>query len=128
MKSPIIQIMAIWIKSLSIYLIDEVRLRNFLDELVSVLGMTVIMPTVGVKLPINGNYLDFRGRKPDVEDSGYSFVVLISESHIAIHTWPKFGKAFLDIVSCKEFEEDMVSNLIKKYFPGSNITSSSLRM
>lgn len=127
MKNPIIQIMAVWISSAELFM-QEVRLRDFLDELVLALNMTVIMPTMGVRLPIKGNYKDHRGNKPDEEDCGHSMVVLISESHIAIHTWPKFNRAFLDIVSCKDFNEEVVKVLIEKYFPNSTINRSSLRM
>ena len=33
---------------------------------------------------------------------GVSGVVVIAESHIAIHTWPEFGAASIDIFSCTE--------------------------
>jgi len=33
---------------------------------------------------------------------GVSGVVVISESHLAIHTWPEFGYAAVDIFTCGE--------------------------
>ncbi|MER3429231.1 MAG: adenosylmethionine decarboxylase [Pyrinomonas sp.] len=33
---------------------------------------------------------------------GVSGVVVIAESHIAIHTWPEYGYAALDIFTCSE--------------------------
>lgn len=34
------------------------------------------------------------------EPQGVSGVVVISESHLAIHTWPEFGYAAVDIFTC----------------------------
>ena len=31
---------------------------------------------------------------------GVSGVVVISESHLAIHTWPEFGYAAIDVFTC----------------------------
>lgn len=31
---------------------------------------------------------------------GFSYVLFIAESHIAIHTWPEYGYAALDIFTC----------------------------
>ncbi len=69
------------------------------------------------------NYADKNGKIPSEEDSGYSFVTLIAESHICIHTWDKFGKAFLEIASCKRFNIGAVETSIKKSFPGCKLKS-----
>ncbi|MEW5819147.1 MAG: adenosylmethionine decarboxylase [Cyanobacteriota bacterium] len=36
------------------------------------------------------------------EPSGVTGVLLLSESHICIHTWPEFNMAALDIFSCSD--------------------------
>lgn len=77
--------------------------------------MTVIIPTMGVKVPIE-NYFDERGKKLKDGDFGYSYLVGIAESHIALHTWPKYEKAFLTIVSCKKFKEKAVESVIESFF------------
>lgn len=33
---------------------------------------------------------------------GLSLIFVISQSHIAIHTWPEFGYLHLDILTCSE--------------------------
>jgi S-adenosylmethionine decarboxylase len=41
---------------------------------------------------------------------GYSGFVLISESHIAFHTWPEHFLCELTIVSCKSFSAQQATN------------------
>jgi len=53
------------------------------------------------------------GKKP--EDCGVSGFVMIAESHIAIHTFPKKNFLTADIYSCKWFE----SNVAIPYLKGS---------
>lgn len=36
------------------------------------------------------------------EPQGFTALLLLSTSHLAIHTWPEKGKAQLDVLSCKE--------------------------
>jgi S-adenosylmethionine decarboxylase len=45
----------------------------------------------------------YRGVKP--EDWGVSGFVLIAESHIAVHTFPEHQQVWVDIFSCKGFDE-----------------------
>lgn len=37
---------------------------------------------------------------PDQEQSGITGVVLLAESHLAIHTWPELGGVTLDVYVC----------------------------
>ena len=49
------------------------------------------------------NVFEYAGVKP--EDWGVSGFVLIAESHIAVHTFPEHGQVWVDIFSCKGFDE-----------------------
>ncbi len=69
-------------------------LTDLLDRYPKELNMTPIMPPYVFKYD-GGNVK---------EDWGISGIVLIAESHIAIHTFPEKGFFTLDIFSCKEFE------------------------
>ncbi len=40
---------------------------------------------------------------------GVSGVVVISESHLAIHTWPEYGYAAVDVFTCGEEVDPQVS-------------------
>lgn len=46
------------------------------------------------------------------EDEGITGFVVIAESHISIHTFPKKNYAFIDAFSCKDFEVEKV----REYF------------
>ena len=50
------------------------------------------------------------------ERSGVSGVVILYESHAAIHTYPHLGGAFVDIFSCRAFDHEVVLAVIDEYF------------
>ena len=75
-------------------LADENLVRAFLDLCPSAIGMTKIAPPYVCR---------YSGAKP--EDWGISGFVLIAESHIAIHTFPEHQQVWVDIFSCKGFDE-----------------------
>src|SRR5690349_11184558 len=52
---------------------------------------------------------------------GVSGVVVIQESHLAIHTWPEFGYAAVDVFTCGEAVNPWVSyNFLKEAFKAKN--------
>ena len=75
-------------------LASEELVRGLLDHLPERIGMTKIAD------PHVQRYV---GSKP--EDWGVSGFVLIAESHIAIHTFPDHRYVWVDVFSCKGFEE-----------------------
>lgn len=48
--------------------------------------------------------------------SGVSGVVILYESHAAIHTYPLVGGAFVDIFSCREFDSEVVLGVFREFF------------
>lgn len=48
--------------------------------------------------------------------SGVSGVVILYESHAAIHTYPWLGGAFVDIFSCREFDHEVVLGVFDEFF------------
>lgn len=64
---------------------DEGSIRTIMLEAARVCGATVISAS-------------FRRFEPH----GISGVVVIAESHLAIHTWPEHGYAALDLFTCGE--------------------------
>lgn len=50
------------------------------------------------------------------EKRGWSGVVILYESHAAIHSYPELGEAFVDIFSCKEFNVKDVTDTMTSYF------------
>lgn len=59
---------------------------------------------------------------------GVSGVVVISESHLAIHTWPELGYAAVDVFTCGEKVDpwDACKYLVEK-FKAENMTATEIR-
>ncbi len=74
-------------------LADASLVREMLDLYPDMLGMAKICEPVVVR---------YQGPVP--EDWGISGVVMIAESHIAVHTFPERGMVWADIFSCRPFE------------------------
>ncbi len=59
---------------------------------------------------------------------GLSGVVVISESHLTIHTWPELGYAAVDIFTCGETVDPWVScNYLKRRFSAENMTAREIK-
>ena len=59
---------------------------------------------------------------------GVSGVVIISESHLAIHTWPEYGYAAVDLFTCGEQCDPKISyEFLKKKFNSKKATFSELK-
>lgn len=65
------------------FLNDAWSLENILKQAATVAGATVIKSFVHQFSP-----------------HGVSGVVIIAESHVAIHTWPEYGYAAIDVFTC----------------------------
>lgn len=58
---------------------------------------------------------------------GVSGVIIISESHLAIHTWPELGYAAVDLFTCGEKCDPKVAyDFLKKCFDSKNASFSQL--
>lgn len=56
------------------------------------------------------------------EPQGVSAVVIISESHVAIHTWPEFSYAALDFYTCGQEDPEPAVREIAESFKAKDIT------
>ncbi len=84
---------------------DPDALFRFLDEYPDAIGMTKITtPQV----------YTYAGRKP--EDNGLSGFVLIAESHISVHTFPRRQYINIDVFSCMEFDASKALNELRATF------------
>src|SRR5690554_8003446 len=59
---------------------------------------------------------------------GVSGVVVISESHLAIHTWPEYGYAAVDVYTCGDRVNpwDAYDYLVKQFGAG-RVTATEMR-
>lgn len=58
---------------------------------------------------------------------GVSGVVVISESHLAIHTWPELGYAAVDVFTCGDKVDPWVSaNYLKESFAARRLSAQEI--
>ncbi|MGQ9479035.1 MAG: adenosylmethionine decarboxylase [Thermoproteota archaeon] len=76
--------------------------KNLLDNLDHVRNTLL-----DAALKANTRIIDYRFHR--FTPQGVSGVVVIAESHIAIHTWPEYGYAALDIFTCGDRSMPMIA-------------------
>ena len=86
-------------------LADRNIVEQVLNDYPAAIGMT----------KIGGPYM-FEYQAPDPAYSGVSGIVVIAESHIAIHTFPELDYFTMDIFSCKNFDHELAIDYIKTAF------------
>lgn len=84
---------------------QKISIKKFVKELVSSIEM------IPYKEPIIEHFAEH-----SEEAAGYSLVQLIQTSAICGHFSDKNRDAYLDIFSCKSFDNDKVIEVIRKYF------------
>ncbi|MGH2485421.1 MAG: adenosylmethionine decarboxylase, partial [Ktedonobacterales bacterium] len=84
---------------------DRILVEQILNDYPNAIGMT----------KIGGPYM-FEYQAPDPAYSGVSGLVVIAESHIAIHTFPELDYFTMDIFSCKNFDHETAIEYIRKAF------------
>jgi S-adenosylmethionine decarboxylase len=57
---------------------------------------------------------------------GYTGVIVLSNSHLSIHTWPERGFAAIDVYFCDECNPRDVVEFIEDYFKPTHYTSQTL--
>ncbi|MBW2983827.1 adenosylmethionine decarboxylase [Candidatus Woesearchaeota archaeon] len=60
-------------------------------------------------------------------ESGITGFVLLAESHISIHTYPKKGYFAFDIFSCKEFDTEKTVGYVKDKFSAKRIKKGIIK-
>lgn len=84
-------------------LIGKEQITTLLETLVDRVGMRVLAgPMVAEE----------RGTPAQ---HGWSGVVILYESHAAIHTYPNQQEAFIDLFSCKDFEPSLVLETLSSF-------------
>ena len=81
---------------------DRLLIERILTDYPQAIGMT----------RIGGPYM-FEYQAPDPAYSGVSGLVVIAESHIAIHTFPALDYFTMDIFSCKNFDHEVAIQYIR---------------
>jgi S-adenosylmethionine decarboxylase len=93
---------------------NDDALTTFMRDLVARIGMTVIA----------GPLVATEEGPPD--KAGKSAVVILAESHAAIHTYPGLREIFVNIFSCKPFREDDVLAELTRLVGGFEVSERSM--
>jgi len=88
---------------------DTEFLERALLDLVGLLDMDVLDGPRFRKVELDPGQLE-----TDSDDGGVTGIVLISTSHVSIHTWPLRERFSLDVFSCQHFSEDVVQDFLKE--------------
>lgn len=88
-------------------LADEKFVLDFLDKLPTMVGMKKIADPF---------LINFLGKTGTFDKGGISAVVLISTSHISVHTFPYQKFMSIDIFSCKNFDVKKTIEIIQSTF------------
>jgi len=94
------------------YLLEKrAMVERFLKSAVRHLGMTKLYGPVVVLAPGNSKK----------DPGGWSGFVIIQESHISVHTFPKRKFVSIDIYSCRDFSHRRITAFVKKFFLANSI-------
>ena len=86
---------------------DAQRIENYMKRAALECGATIVSST-------------FQTFNPH----GVSGVIVIAESHLAIHTWPEYGYAAVDVFTCGETVDPAVANeALKEYLQAKKVTT-----
>lgn len=83
-------------------------LRETLLEVVRMLDMQVVD---GPRL--HKVELDRRKLESEDDDGGVTGVVVVSTSHVSVHTWPLRERFSFDVFSCREFDWQVVDDFLR---------------
>ena len=80
------------------------------DQIVSRLNLTSVKKV----------YFQF---KPE----GVTVIQILSQSHLAIHFWPKLNFVHIDLVSCVEVEQDVFEDALRNVFSKYGVSELKLK-
>lgn len=76
------------------------RIKSILTELVELLEMKALSKP-----------LLFRG----TTNEGWTGIIIIEESHIAIHSFEEYNKTWVDILSCRKFSKEKIKEFLTEF-------------
>ena len=82
-----------------------------------------LLKTVVQAINISGMHLCGTPQVTTIDDGEYggvSILALITESHVALHTWPKFGHTWVDIATCGTGIPEKGLDVIRKFLMADN--------
>lgn len=87
--------------------------KKFVADLIPTIRMTLLGDVHAYSVPIE---LAKASLECEEDEGGVTCVGVLSTSHVAIHTWPERSYAVLDVYSCREFDSEVVLDLVMGTF------------
>jgi S-adenosylmethionine decarboxylase len=96
---------------------------RFLTDLIEALGMRPLGETHMYEV---AEEIEKMGVEPFEDEGGVTGVCVLSTSHCAIHTWPLRSFFVMDVYSCRDFDDQVVRDLVKERFATYKLRVSDL--
>jgi S-adenosylmethionine/arginine decarboxylase-like enzyme len=96
---------------------DLGRIHRFLHHVVS----EIRMRSLGTHLYDVPIAIRRFGEDPLGDEGGITALVVLSTSHIALHTWPTEGGARISIDSCRDYDPAIILTLLVKHFDATDL-------
>jgi len=90
-------------------LTNKKLIKKVFEEISQAINVIAVLPPVIYQFPKKSNL-------PKNISGGLTAFCIIAESHLAIHTWPENNYFAFDLFSCKDFDEKIVIQILKKNF------------
>lgn len=92
---------------------DVSVVTSFLRNLVHAVGMRPLGAPIVYDVPLEITRLK---AVPFEDEGGVTGITVLSTSHVSIHTWPLRGLYVLDVYSCRDFRDSVVTMTAATYF------------
>jgi len=86
---------------------DSEFLEQMFRDLVDVLDMEILVEPTFKAVPLDPSKVE-----TDLDEGGVTGTVVITTSHLSVHTWPLRKRFSLDVFSCKKFDPEKVEKLV----------------
>jgi len=93
---------------------DKLHIKKFVKDTIDTIGMEVY------------GDLQIEYLLPGTDNEGYSVLQMITTSNLTAHFVTKSNTAYIDIFSCKEFDQELAKQKVLEYFSPSNINACFL--
>ena len=90
-------------------LTNKKLIKMVFEEISQAINVIAVLPPVIYQFPKKSGL-------PKNISGGLTAFCIIAESHLAIHTWPESNYFAFDLFSCKNFDEKIVIQVLKKNF------------
>ena len=101
---------------------DEDFIHDKLVEIASLLEMEILMGPFVKSVP-----LDMSKRDCEKDEGGITGILVVTTSHVSIHTWPLRRYFSFDAFSCKTFDNALLEDFMKEHFGVVNAQSHWIR-